>query len=184
MEAPKHITEALYKLHKQVRLGWIGREHGPTEELNQGSFALIQLYHTRDAANTYYGEPWNDRGPIFGRSYDRLQRLPILLHLVSPDDVFSGRVVSTLKRWMMPIGQRMLESAREKGKMYQSSIDDLAGEMGTRMYWDAHHGGSATIPEAKKFLTPEDKAVLSGETIRGVENTYVQNFQTGGETLK
>lgn len=184
MEAPRHITDKLYDLHKQVRLGWVGEDRGPEDELNKGKFALIQLYHRRDAERTYYGDPWNDRGPIFGRSFDRLARVPIMLHLIEPEDVFSGKVVVDLKRWMTPIGKRMLESARERGKQYQTEVDNLAGEMGSRMYWDAHHGGSATIPEAQKFLTAEDKAVLSGETIRGVENTFVDSLKTGGQALE
>ena len=92
MEAPRWITEELYKLHKEARLGWAGVDRGPDDDLNKGKFALIQLYHVRDAARTFYGDFWGDRGPIFGRSYDRLQKVPILLSLIEPAYVFSGRV--------------------------------------------------------------------------------------------
>lgn len=184
MEAPRHICEALYRLHKWVRLGWVGEDRlSPEEPLNKGKFALIQLYHSRDAEKTYYGDLWNDRGPIFGRSYDRLQRTPIMLYLVDPKDVFSGKIVADVRYWMKPIGQRMVEAAVERGKQYQTAVDDMAGEIGSRMYWDAHHGGSATIPTPQKFLTAEDKAVLRGETIKGVENTFVDSFKTGGQPL-
>ena len=184
MEAPRHVTEALYRVHKQARLGWVGREKGSPEELNPGSFALIQLYHARDASKTYYGDLWNDRGPISGRPYDRLQRIPILLHLVSSEDVFSGKIVEIVRRWVEPIGKRMMDSARQRGKDYQSELDNMAGEMGSRMYWDAHNGGSATIPIAKKHMTEHDKAVLRGDTIQGVENTFTDNLKTGGAPLE
>lgn len=184
MEAPSHITEALYRLHPQVRLGWIGEDRlSPDEPLNKGKFALLQLYHVRDAERTYYGDPWGDRGPVFGRPYDRLMRVPIMLHLVSAEDVFSGRIVFDVKRWMMPIRQRVEDAARERGREYQRQLDDLAGEIGSEMYWEAHNGGSATLTTPYKDLTDDDKAVLGGETIRGVENTFVDNMKTNAPPI-
>lgn len=184
MEAPRHICEALYKLHQQARLGWVGADRlSPDEDLNKGQFALLQLYHRRDAERTYYGDPWNDRGPVFGRPYDRLMRVPIMLHLIHPQDVFSGKVIFDVKRWMMPIRERVELAAVERGKAYQDELDNLAGEIGSEMYWSAHNGGSATINTPYKDLTAEDKAVLGGETIRGVENTFVDNLKTGAPPI-
>ena len=186
MEAPRSICEALYRLHKHVRLGWVGEDRtGPEDEPNKGKFALLQLYTARDASRTFYGDPWSDRGPIYGRPFDRLQRVPIMLTLVEPQDVFSGKIVADLKRWMKPIGQRMLASAREKGAEYQSQLDDLAGEAGEHLYWSSQQTGAARPPVvAQKFLTEHDKAVLAGDTIHGVKDAFVNNIATGGEPLR
>lgn len=184
MHAPDHICEALYRLHPQVRLGWVGADRlSPDEDLNKGQFALLQLYHARDAARTFYGDPWGDRGPVFGRPYDRLMRVPIMLHLVHPRDVFSGRIVMDVRHWMKPIKQRVEEAALERGRDYQRKLDDLAGEIGSEMYWNSHNGGSATITAPYKDLTAEDKAVLGGETIKGVQNTFVDAMKTNAPPI-
>lgn len=181
MEAPKFITEALYRLHPQARLGWVGQDRGPKDDLNKGHFALIQLYMRRDAERTYYGDPWNDRGPIFGRRYDRLARVPILLFLIDPKDVFSGKIIADVRHWMKPIKQRVEEAAIERGKAYQAELDNLAGEIGSEVYWRTKHGESAVTPGVQ--MTAEDKAVAAGATTKGVENTFLDNMKSGGTPL-
>lgn len=208
MEAPRHITEAIYRLHNQVRLGWIGEDRlSPEEPLNKGKFALLQLYHRRDAERTFYGEPWNDRGPIFGRPVDR-SRVPIMLTFLDPEVVLNGSFMCAcdgclagmdpcpraycdhkhngvlLRRWMMSMGARMIRSAEERGKVYQLQLDDLAGEMGSQMYFDSKQTGATSPPKvAKKHLTAKDKAVLGGETIKGVKNAFVNKLTTNTDPL-
>ena len=178
MHPPSSVCESLYRLHKWARLGWVGEDRkGPADDLNKGSFALLQLYHQLDAKETFYGDPWGDRGPVFGRSYDRLMRVPIMLTLVSNEDVFSGKIVPMLKQWMKPIAQRMLAGAKEKGEKYQDALDDLAGQQGEHLYWRSMRPNAARpMPIAQKFLTPHDKAVIAGDTIRGVKDKFVNDL--------
>lgn len=207
MEAPKHICEQVYRLHEWCRLGWVGEDRlSPDEPLNKGRFALLQLYHAYDAARTYYGDPWNDRGPIFGRPFNRDQRVPIMLTLLEPAAVLTGSFLCScdgclagadpchrlgcghshqgvlLRRWMMSIGERMMRAAEERGRIYQTELDNLAGEIGSEMHWHAKKDG-AVIPEPHKFLTEDDKAVLSGETAKGVKDAFVNNIAQGGTPL-
>ena len=104
MHPPPESCRALYRLHKQLRLAWVGRAPKFEGEENPGSFAVVQLYHVRDAGSpdepTSFREFWNttmgfdeatyefapkriNRGPIFNRfggtslDYDPLVRVPI-----------------------------------------------------------------------------------------------------------
>lgn len=185
MHAPEWITEEIYRVHKDARLAWFGQDReGPEEDLNKGKFALVQLYHWRDAAETFYGDPWGDRGPIFGRPYDRLQRVPIMLTLIDPEDVFSGKVVAMLKRWCTPIRERVMLAAREKGAEYQSQVNDLAEAGGDYLHWTAQKSTDRPPVVPQKDLTEDDKAVLRGDTIKGVKDAFVEKFETGGEALR
>lgn len=176
MHPPAWVLKRLQELHPQVRLGWVGEDRkGPDDDINKGHFALIQLYHSRDASRTYFGDSWNARGPIFGKPFDPLQREPRYLMDVSKGDVCQGRVIEMLKRWMRPMRERFMESAVQKGRDYASQVSDQAGQMGSEMYWRAQQT-SATRPEplAKKFLTKADKKKLSGESEVNLADTYMQ----------
>lgn len=176
MHPPEWVLKKLQELHPQVRLGWIGQDReGSEDELNKGHFALIQLYQVRDSERTYFGDEWSDRGPIYGKPFDRLSRVPRYLADLTSEDVFSGRAIALLQRWMRPMKDRFMESAKEKGAGYQSSIDNLAGEMGEEMYWKSKQT-DATRPEpvAKKFITEKDKKRLSGEAATGVADVFTK----------
>lgn len=103
MHPPRHACLALYRLHPQMRLAWLGRPPKSEDELNPGCFAVIQLYHwsncgTRENPTTFremwdattvsdnFGESCRiriDRGPIFSRygelkkDWDVNNRIPI-----------------------------------------------------------------------------------------------------------
>lgn len=206
MEAPSHITEALYRLHPQARLGWVGEDRlSPEEPLNKGKFALLQLYVRVDAERTFYGEPWNDRGPVFGRPYDRLARLPVMLTMIAPAHVLNGAFLCAcevcleghevclkvgcahrhadilIRRWMMSLPERIERAALAKGRQYQAELDNMAGEIGSEVYWRTKHGESAVTPGVE--LTPEDKAIAAGATVKGVETTFLDNMQSSGAPL-
>jgi hypothetical protein len=176
MHAPEWVCNELYRLHPQVRLGWVGQDRsGPDDELNKGKFALIQLYAVRDSERTYFGDAWNDRGPIFGKTYDRLFRIPRILELIEPEDVFSGKIVMLLKRWMTPIKNRVTDSRREKGRKYKAQLDDLAGAMGEELYWKGQHATSRPPVVANKFLSDKEKAIINGDVPSKIsENTYTE----------
>ena len=105
MRPPRWVCRALYDLHPQLRLAWQGRPPSRPGELNAGSFAIVQLYHVRDAGNpddpTTFRELWSttiapnehghavrvrsDRGPLFNKNaetspdWDPLQRVPVFV---------------------------------------------------------------------------------------------------------
>jgi len=176
MHAPDWVSDELYRIHKNCRLGWVGQDReGPDDELNKGTFGLIQLYHRRDAEKTYFGDFWNDRGPIFGRSFDSLFWVPIYIVDVPPVQVFDGTVIELLKRWMIPFKQRYMEAALEKGQQYKTMVDDLAGEQGSYMFWksrqtDAASDRTTTYAET----TEEDKKVLAGEKLTDLTQTFTE----------
>ena len=87
MWAPNHVAMALYRLNPSARLAWAGEPGKTEDELNAGSFALVQLYpihqigsleepltpeelwHVTTRADEH-GQPCRvriDRGPIFNR---------------------------------------------------------------------------------------------------------------------
>jgi len=171
MHPPNHIVEELYRVTKDARLGWDGASK---------TFALIQLYHTRDSERTFFGDFWRGRGPVFGHSYDPLQKVPMLIAHVKPEEVFSGKVIPMVRRWLTPIKERTMASARKKGHEYQSQLNDLAEAGGDRLYWQAQRGTSSSTQIANKFVTEDDKALLRGDKIKGVENSFVEKLTTGG----
>ena len=105
MHPPVWICQALHQLHPQLRLGWAGRRRQHEEELNPGSFALVQLYHISDVGDLSdpetFRQPWDfqastnglgvthlehvERGPIFNRrggskrDWDSAFRVPIFV---------------------------------------------------------------------------------------------------------
>lgn len=207
MHAPHFVTEGLYRLHKDARLAWLGQDRsGPEDDLNQGKFALVQLYHWKDAQETFYGDPWGDRGPIFGRPFDRLQRVPIMLTILDPKHVMTGALLCAcrgcirspdqcfrcghrhegvvFRRWIMSIRDRVMAGARERGAQYQTEIDDLAEETGDYIHWRSQRSTFRPNVVPQKDLTAEDKAVLSGDAIKGVKDTFVDKLQTGGDPLR
>lgn len=105
MYPPGWVCEALYKINHSLRMGWVGREKRYEDELNPGSFAVIQLYHRSDIGFDdeikTYREFWDRkilpnekgivqfvpayRGPLFDRyggsriDYDPITRVPIFV---------------------------------------------------------------------------------------------------------
>lgn len=105
MHPPSWICRALYRVHPQLRLAWHGREKAHENELNPGSFALVQLYHISDVKEfedpTTFRLPWTadpiegsdgktrtkrvNRGPIFNKEgstrldWDSAFRVPIFV---------------------------------------------------------------------------------------------------------
>ena len=105
MHPPGWVCRRLAELHPQLRLGWAGRQRQSEDELNPGSFALVQLYHKQDTGtledpSTFrllwdvdpvvneHGETTvvkKERGPIFNkngggrRDWDSLFRVPVFV---------------------------------------------------------------------------------------------------------
>lgn len=176
MHPPEWICKELERLHPQLRLGWVGQERRrPDEDLNKGCFALIQLYHSRDHARTYF-TPWHtvdNRGPVYGSRFDPLARFPIYLADIEPADVFSGACLPAIKRWMRPMKERYMESAKEKGKQYEAEVQDMAEGAADYMLWSANKPDSTsdrTVTNAE--VTEYDKAVLRGEVKKDLTEAF------------
>ena len=109
MHAPAHVCRSVYRLHKNLRLAWAGRQPKTADELNPGDFAIVQLYHVLDAGSPdfpkTYRSFWDtedklnihgelspikiDRGPVFNRKggltrdWDTTTRTPIFVALLN-----------------------------------------------------------------------------------------------------
>ena len=182
MHPPSWICRALYRVHPQLRLAWLGREKAYEDELNPGSFALVQLYHISDVKEfedpTTFRLPWSadpvegsdgttrtkrvNRGPIFNREggtradWDSAFRVPIFVATLDSaygmtiEDVLSGRFLSDVRRWMVPIERRVRESAIEAGRSLESKADDIAGQMSDHLAYEANKTDAATVIMANK----------------------------------
>ena len=147
---------ALKRLHPMARLGWFGKERKSEVELNPGEFALLELYPKHEVPRRIY-EPGRERGPVFGESWDHDRYEPLWLANFSPEDVQTLRFVPVVRRWMTPIHRRMYDSAKERGKAYQARIEDLAGTMGEKVWFDIQHSTSSGPCSPKKFTHHEER---------------------------
>ena len=115
MHPPSWICRDLHRLHPQLRLAWAGRPAKHEDELNPGSFALVQLYHISDIQDiedpTTFRLTWDldpvededgttslkriDRGPIFAkdgstrRDWDSAFRVPVFVATLDEEYGFS-----------------------------------------------------------------------------------------------
>jgi hypothetical protein len=153
-------------------MAWMGDPRGE----DYGSFCLIQLYHIRDAGThdsplTFYPhwvESKDLAGPIYNRNggtsldYDPLFRIPVLKARladfgITHRQVFSGEFLNKVKDWLVPLGRRLSEDAREKNRQLKSAREDITNEM-TEFLWKEANKTGATAPiVAKEFCRDEMK---------------------------
>jgi hypothetical protein len=169
------------------------------DELNPGSFALVQLYHVRDADGCYR-ELWDrtdvqdndytvrtvriDRGPVFakdgGSRKDWDERyVPVYVanladYGITPQQVFSGEFLGTVRRWLTPIVKRVVDSAREAGKDLKRQTGDIADEA-AKFQWREAQRADATRPcLAYKHCKDDMKAwERQRERASNLENYYM-----------
>ena len=178
MHPPEWILKKLYEVNKDARLGGSGKDRKPGDPLNFGTFALIELRPARavDTDRSIIGVRWN-HGPIFGKHYDPLRRVPIFIIAVSCEDVFSGRVIDNLKRWSTPFKQRALAVQKERGDEYELEVTELAHEQADSMMFDAKQTSSAGVEATpRKHLTAAEKEVLSGDYLERPEMNLREAF--------
>lgn len=164
MEPPRHIVDALYRIDPSVRLGW-----GPPPKPQRGKtlppkFGLILLRQPR-APTVVTGDDWRDRGPVFGKPYDRLAQTPIVLAFYSPEAVFGGSILKIAKDRIEPhsIVYAMRQSARAAAKRYDEQVTELAHVAGEELAWRAKQPDAASPePVPAKHLTQEERDILAG----------------------
>ena len=164
MEAPQHICEQIYQIDPDIRLGWTGLKQKPDEprKLNHGRFALILLINPRLEQQVLTGTPWLDRGPIFGCWFDPLQRIPMVIGWYKPGTPWD-EVIWAVKDRKKPIVPVIESALLNEGKWYDDQVNDLAGEMGEHLYWQASqtgHSGVEATPQ--KSLSQRDRDILAG----------------------
>lgn len=169
MEAPDWVCKEVERINPLARLAWAGEARTSNKEaLNKGSFAIIDLYPKR-MADVTFKTLWGDRGPIFGSSYDPLQRVPVWIDNVSPEDVHSGKVVAIIKRFCTDIQERLNRTWQEEQESQRRDRREMAGEIGSYMHWDAKKSLHATNVIADKHITKAEKAVAAGDVARREE---------------
>lgn len=155
MYAPEWVCRKLSDFHPNLRIGWDGKER---------TFGLVHLYHWSDAQKTYR-QFWQDHGPIFSKSgrprpdWDLHQRVPVYIIDVTPQDVFSGKIVALVKRWVRPIASRVYTSAIAEGKRRETYENDRAGEQADKVYWKSQRRGYHAPVVAKKFRSRTANAI-------------------------
>jgi hypothetical protein len=164
MHPPRWVLDELVRITPWARIGWLGKERGPKDELNKGEFVLLDLIKARLIDKTFK-EPWADRGPVYGPWFDPLARMPVMIKAYQPEEVFGGAIIADVKRLVTPLKPRLDKTWLAEERKYRDGISDLAGQMGSELYWRAHRnieGGIAThLPN--KCLTKKEKEVLTGE---------------------
>ena len=175
MQAPTDAIEALERLHPQARLAWFPMHRQPgVDEINYGEFALIELVDRskrQQLGDRFLYEEWT--APLFGRSYDSTRFVPVWLANFNKAEVFGGSFVVKVRRWMTNMKKRMVDSAKEKGREYESEVQDLAGELGEKMYSDAQKSTDRPPVIANKFITAEEKATLTDDSKGSLEDTFM-----------
>ena len=182
---PSAVCEQLYRVHKYLRLAWHCRPDKYVGEMNPGDFAIIQLYHIKDAGtqdnpNTYllhWAEQGVSRGPVFSRNgstfrdWDPLFRVPIYVanlqeHGITKEQVFSGEFINTIKFWLRPFRARCEENVNELNRDMKNRIDDIAREK-TDYLWSL-----ANRSDADRIIMPyEDARIQMKEWEKDRERT-------------
>ena len=172
MIPPEWVCKKIEQVHPNARLGWVGEDReSPDDELNKGAFAIVQLFSPR-AATRMICEEWNTQGPLYGSRFDKLAFTPVWITNISKQDVFSGKVIALLSRWITPVQERLDEVNVQRGRDYESFIDDVSHEMGTELYKNAQKSSSTCRTVAKKHVTAEEKAKILGEDSASVKNVF------------
>lgn len=161
MYAPVHMCEKLAVYHSGLRLGWDGEEN---------KFGLLMVARKRLAARTYHGL-WAGRGPVFSKNgrprpdWDEVVKTPMHLAELSPEDVFSGRVLKLVKRWTRPLAARTHESAKAESRRIEGQLEETGHKMGLDLYRKGQSGGYGAPVVAKKFVEPtiNQKRMRNGE---------------------
>jgi hypothetical protein len=158
MHPPEFVLRKVQELHPQARIGWLGAERKDADDLNAGTFVLLQLYHARDASNTYL-EHWNDKGPVYGKPYDRLSRVPVWVKNYSKEDVFSGKIIADIRTMVeTTVKERYVKSALEKGAEQAAKMKDLAGAAGEYV-WKRSQKRDNAMPNARKFIPKQQMEI-------------------------
>lgn len=109
-----------------------------------------------------------ERGPLFSKSgsprrdWDPFERVPIFVATLdatfqgydgeplSTEDVFSGKVVLTIRRWMDSITRRSFAAAKEKGREVRRRADDISEAITDTIWHEANKHDADYTPIAKK----------------------------------
>jgi hypothetical protein len=117
------------------------------------------------------------RGPIFNRhggtvpDWDPLFRKPVYVanledYGFSAEQVKSGEFLVTLKEWLTPIKRRIVESAREQGRVLQRATEDIADEATDFLWREAQKSDATSVIMANKHAK-EGMAELERAKERG-----------------
>jgi len=159
MRAPDWVCEEVERINPLARIGW----EGETQR-----FAVLDLYPKR-LADVTFKTLWEGRGPVFGSDYDHLQRIPIWIDEVSVEDVFSGKVTQIVKRLCKDIQERLNKTWQEEQESQRRTKKELAGAMGSHMYWNSQKSLNATNIIADKHISKAEKAIAAGDVAPRVE---------------
>ena len=181
MRPPKDICRQLAAVHKWLRLAWHGKDSDLG--LNDGSYAIVQLYHisnagTYDRPNTFW-QPWNPADHYFGPIYntdggtepdwDQTQRVPIYAaNLIDFDvglkTVHTGEIISIVKDWMGDTAEKRKRQRLQMNREVENRADDLTREMGDHLWHEANKSDSTSVDVPWQFARADmEKAMRKKE---------------------
>jgi hypothetical protein len=198
MWPPRWVCENLYGINRTLRMGWVGRDKKHEDELNPGSFAVVQLYSWYDVGYMddlkTYREFWdrtlvpNDngvvqftpafRGPLFDRhggtrvDYDPFDKIPIFVCTI--DEQYhhkDGRAMSTQDVF----NGSFLDTIKYWLVPYPRRLREQYREAGKRLANEVHGLGE----EAGKFLYRESQR--TGHTNNRIAKKFTKGVMQKAE---
>jgi len=161
MQPPQWVVDKIAEVYPKARLGFCGGTH----------YALCELWRVRE--ESVIGRDFD--GHLYGADYDKLFFRPRHIIDVAPEHVFSGAVVDHVRTMLTSFKDRQLAKLQAAGKAEDDELQDMAEEQGHELYMQAQRSYHRPQVVAKKFLTNDDRAVLSGEAADSIDiaNSYM-----------
>lgn len=168
MHIPEHIVRKLEEIDPTVRLGYgpPPRAQGKRDQDPEGRIALVLIAPARKAESILTGVPWNNRGPLYGRSHDPATEVPVALVFYRPETPWAEilQAAHTRVNPHCSIVHEMSLSARAAAKQADEDMNELAGEFGEELAWRAERPDAASPePVPLKHLSKDEKDVLTGD---------------------
>lgn len=164
MHPPQHTLDALYDIDPEVRLGFSGRCPPEKGMDPSGRFALILLVKPQYTENVHFADYWFDRGPIYGKPFDPISRVPMVVGWFDPKDVFGTRILHDAKHRKDAVVPHMIADIRATEVEANESMNETSEAASDYITWKANRTDrTSPEPVPYKHLTQEEKDVLSGD---------------------
>ena len=150
MRPPDFVLDGLHRIDRFCRLGWNGEAK---------MFCLLALCKAR-AVDDIFNSVWDKQGPVYGKPYDALFYVPVMVMPVSVEDVFSGKVIALAKQ---QVGERVADQVKranaEEAARVRALWEENTYNVSKMLWWHHTQDGGTSNNIAKKFLKKEEDAM-------------------------
>lgn len=169
MYPPEWLVKQVEREYPYFRLGWAGRK-ARGDELNPGRFVLLQLYPRYVADREIFAQRWmKDDGVIYGSPIPH-NRVPFIAAGLSQHAVYKGDAVLQVRR--LAKGTQWKELKRQEAREVRETINELAGEAGEHLKFNARENPFRGPTIAKKFVPQEEKDRAAGQVPELIDDDY------------